>query len=87
MTAGKIYTGKRQHPNSRQRGVLPEPEQKVLDELTPVTITTPDGEVFEIDDAPVNLGQATVLASEQTLRKFWDNPQEDEAWRIMSGEV
>ena len=35
-----------------------------------------DGEVFEIPDLPEDLGRACALASEATLRKFWDTPEE-----------
>jgi hypothetical protein len=49
----------------------------------PVTFTTDDGEVYVIPDLPADLGRATALASEQTLRKFWDTPEEEEAWRSM----
>lgn len=30
---------------------------------------------------PENLGRATALASEPTLRKFWDSPEDEAAWR------
>lgn len=42
---------------------------------------TDDGEVFEIPDLPEDLGRACALASEATLRKFWDTSEEDEAWQ------
>ncbi len=35
---------------------------------------TDGGEVFEIPDLPEDLGWACALASEETLRKFWDAP-------------
>lgn len=44
---------------------------------------TDDGEVLEIPDLPEDLGRACAQASEAALRKFWDTPQEDEAWRDM----
>lgn len=44
---------------------------------------TDDGEVFEIPDLPEDLGRACALASEASLQKFWNTPQEDEAWRGM----
>lgn len=44
---------------------------------------TDDGEVFEIPDLPDDLGRACAVASEATLQKFWDAPEEDEAWRNM----
>jgi len=31
--------------------------------------------------APDNLGHVTALASEHSLKKIWDTPEEDEAWR------
>ena len=34
-----------------------------------------DGVVFEIPDLPKDLGRACALASEATLRKFWNTPQ------------
>lgn len=42
---------------------------------------TDDGQVFEIPDLPEDLGRACAVASEATLQKFWDTPEEDEAWR------
>ncbi len=48
---------------------------------SPVTFTTDDGEVYEIPDLPEDLGRATAIASEQTLRKFWDTPEAEAAWR------
>jgi len=51
-----------------------------MNQLLPAFIAN-DGEVFEIPDLPEDLGRACALASEATLRKFWDTPQEDEAWR------
>ncbi len=83
MVAGKIRTEKRQHPASRQPIVPPEPGQKIMEAPIPVTITTPEGKVFEIADAPLNLARATALASERTLRKFWDSPHEDEMSLIL----
>ena len=44
---------------------------------------TDDGEVFEIPDLPEDLGHACAFASEPTLKKFWDTPEEDAAWRDM----
>lgn len=38
---------------------------------------TDDGEVFEIPDLPEDLGRACVLASEATLKKFWDSDESD----------
>ena len=49
----------------------------------PVTFTTDDGEVYEIPDLPTDLGRATAIASEAALRKFWETPEEDAAWRNM----
>ena len=49
----------------------------------PVTFTTDDGEVYVIPNLPADLGRATALASEAALRKFWDAPTEDVAWRDM----
>lgn len=46
-----------------------------------VTFTTDDGMVYEIPDLPSDLGQATAVASEEVLRKFWDGPEEDAAWQ------
>ncbi len=39
------------------------------------------GEVFEILDLPEDLGRACALASEATLRKFWDTPEKCAAWQ------
>jgi len=44
---------------------------------------TDNGQVFEIPDLPEDLGRACAVASEAALRKFWDTPEEDEAWRNM----
>ncbi len=33
-----------------------------------------DGEVFEIPGLPEDVGRACALASEATLKKFWDVP-------------
>ncbi len=46
-----------------------------------VTFTTDDGEVYEIPDLPADLGRATALASEQALKRLWETPEEDVAWR------
>ncbi len=54
-----------------------------LFENPPVTFTTDDGEVYVIPDLPLDLGRATALASEQTLKKFWEGPEEEAAWRDM----
>lgn len=56
--------------------------QQLLRRPLPAFITD-DGEVFEIPDLPEDLGRACALASEPTLRKFWDTPEEDAAWRDM----
>lgn len=63
------------------------PEKNTLNSPPPVTITTVEGDVFEIEDAPAHPGHITALASEQTLRKFWDNPQEEEAWQRIVEEM
>ncbi len=44
---------------------------------------TDDGQVFEIPDLPNDLGRACAVASEATLQKFWDTPEEEAAWRDM----
>jgi hypothetical protein len=49
-----------------------------MSEAKPAYITD-DGEVFEISDLPEDLGCACALASEATLRKFWDTSEEDAA--------
>jgi len=51
-----------------------------MNPLLPAFITD-DGEVFEIPDLPEDLGRACALASEATLRKFWDTLEEDAAWQ------
>jgi hypothetical protein len=51
-----------------------------MSEAKPAFITD-GGEVFEIPDLPEDLGRACALASEVTLRKFWDTPEEDAAWQ------
>ena len=82
MTVAKIGSTRRQGESQTF-----ESEFAVAKECLPVTITTPEGEVFEIDDTPINPGIITALAGEQTLRKFWDNPQEEKACQIMSEEI
>lgn len=57
-----------------RRQLLPAPKPAFI---------TDDGEVFEIPDLPEDLGRACALASEATLRKFWDTPEEDAAWKDM----
>lgn len=56
--------------------------RQLLPSSKPAFITD-DGEVFEIPDLPEDLGRACALASEATLRKFWDTPEEDAAWQDM----
>jgi len=56
--------------------------RQLLRRSVPAFITD-DGEVFEIPDLPEDLGRACAFASEATLRKFWDTPEEDKAWRDM----
>jgi len=56
--------------------------RQLLRRFVPAFITD-DGEVFEIPDLPEDLGRACALASEATLRKFWDTPEEDKAWQDM----
>ncbi len=56
--------------------------RQLLRKSVPAFITD-DGEVFEIPDLPEDLGRACALASEATLRKFWDTPEEEAAWRDM----
>jgi len=56
--------------------------QQLLHKPVPAFITD-DGEVFEIPDLPEDLGRACALASEASLKKFWDTPEEDAAWRNM----
>lgn len=36
---------------------------------------------WEADTGNLSLARQTSLASEQTIRKLWDTPEEDEAWR------
>lgn len=56
--------------------------RQLLRKSVPAFITD-DGEVFEIPDLPEDLGRACALASEATLRKFWDTSDEDTAtWDI-----
>ena len=38
-------------------------------------------EVYEASQGEGNLGRLTAIASEQSLGKIWDTPEEDEAWR------
>lgn len=52
--------------------MLAVPERVTPETQPPVTITTLDGVVFEIADTPANPGRTAALASEPTLRKFWD---------------
>lgn len=54
--------------------------QQLLQRPVPAFITD-DGAVFEIPNLPEDLGRACALASESTLKKFWDTPEEDAAWR------
>ncbi len=56
--------------------------QQLFRKSVPAFITD-DGEVFEIPDLPEDLGRACALASEATLRKFWDTLEEDKAWQGM----
>jgi len=44
---------------------------------------TDDDEVFEVPDLPEDLGRACALASEPTLKKFWDTLEEHAAWQDM----
>ena len=48
----------------------------------------PGSENWTLQDAldyagplPENLGRATALASEATLSKFWNSPEDEAAWR------
>lgn len=59
----------------------------LLKPCSPVTITTPEGETFEIADTPIEPAKMTAFAAEATLRKFWDNAQEDQAWRTIAEEI
>lgn len=64
-----------------ERASLPLSEwvrRQILQKPIPAFITD-DGEVFEIPDLPEDLGRACTLASEATLKKFWDTPAEDAA--------
>ena len=57
-----------------ERASLPLSEcgrRQILREPVPAFVTN-DGEVFEIPDLPEDLGHACALASEPTLKKFWD---------------
>jgi hypothetical protein len=48
-----------------------------LREVVEVIPTTSDEAPREAD----NLARTTAIASERTLRKIWDTPEEDEAWQ------
>lgn len=47
----------------------------------PAAFVTSDGCRFEVADGE-NLGRATALASEETLKRIWGNDTEDKAWRF-----
>lgn len=73
-----------------QQAGLPLPawvRQRILDTAVtgkpPVTITTDDGEVFEIPDLPEDVGRATAIASEAALARFWNSPEDEAAWKDM----
>ncbi len=53
-----------------------------------VIVAPPGSENWTLQDAldyagplPENLGRATALASETTLAKFWNSPEDEVAWR------
>ncbi len=53
-----------------------------------VVAAPPGSENWTLQDAldyagplPENLGRATALASEATLAKFWNSPEDEAAWR------
>ena len=56
--------------------------QQLLRKPAPAFIAD-DGEVFEIPDLSEDLGRACALASEATLRRYWDTPEGDAAWQDM----
>ena len=56
--------------------------RQILRRPVPAFITD-DDEVFEVPDLPEDLGRACALASEPTLKKFWDTLEEHAAWQDM----
>ena len=93
MAAVKVDTAKvdtvafKNIPNG-QNGVGEDSNEHMLPTTCPpVTITTLDGETFEIADTPVDPAKVTAFAAEAMLRKFWDNAQEDQAWQTIAGEI
>ena len=75
--------------NAQARGVSIEKYLLTLVERDFVAPAPPPGsESWTLQDAldyagplPENLGRATALASEATLAKFWNSPEDEAAWQ------
>ncbi len=75
--------------NARAKGISIERYLLTLVERDFIVPPPPPGsENWTLQDAldyagplPENLGRATALASEATLAKFWDSPEDEAAWR------
>ena len=88
MASAKLDTVAFKSVQNRQNGAGEDSNERVLPTTCPpVTIITPDGVTFEIADTPVDPAKVTAFAAEATLRKFWDNAQEDQAWQTIAGEI
>ena len=73
--------------NAQAKGISV--ERYLLSLVEREVIAPPSGsETWTLQDAldyagplPENLGRATALASEATLAKFWNSPEDEAAWR------
>ncbi len=73
--------------NAQARGVSVETYLLTLVERN-IVAPPPGSENWNLQDAldyagplPENLGRATALAGEAVLAKFWNSPEDEEAWR------
>ena len=73
--------------NAQAKGISVEKYLLALVERN-VVIAPPGSENWTLQDAldyagplPENLGRATAIASEATLAKFWDSPEDEAAWQ------
>ena len=48
-----------------------------------LTFLTSEGETLTFPDTGLSPGDAAAIAGEEALRKIWDRPAEDAAWRDM----
>lgn len=73
----------RMHGTKSNKAVTTASSCPAVSKTSDLTFITSEGESITFPDLGMPIGDATAIASEDTISKIWERPAEDLAWRDM----